>query len=169
MPHLEPWHVTDLFPHQKQFPNLFYLEDLLSDHNQHIQEALMVAKNTPELQLPSTLLEKMNSFINLVHEPTVQPETLEIFYSHLRGSITSNYFLECAYHGELAALIQQIKQNPAFHGIPTKTLATWVRGGPNETHAAGVCCCLSKEFTLWKRISLDLGSCSPTMPATIQP
>ena len=72
-------------------------QDLLS--RSYLHKALTVMQNTPEHVLQSTVLEK--AFVELCRDGDAQPEELEVFYHHLRGNITSNYFLECAFHPDL--------------------------------------------------------------------
>ena len=106
---------------------------------------LMVMQNTPEHVLQSTVLEKAKAFVKLCRDGDAQPEELEVFCHHLRGNISSNYFLECAFHPDLETVLQTLNSLPAFQGIPNVSLRTWTRAGPNDCHAASVSSYLCKQ------------------------
>lgn len=113
-------------------------QEFLRPKNSHLYRALMVIQNTPKHVLQSTVLERAHAFIELARGPETGPEEMEDFYNHLRGNITSNHFLECAFHPELASVLQTLNTISAFQHIPHSPLKTWTRAGPNNCHAAGV-------------------------------
>jgi hypothetical protein len=152
------------FKHTHCFPPP---QDLLSAANYHLQRALMVMQNTPDHVLQSTVLEKASAFVDLAKDIKAQPEELEVFYHHLRGNITSNYFLECAFHSELACVLHNLNTLLAFQGIPHLSLKTWTRAGPNDCHAAGVSLYLCKQPTLLTTISPDMGCCVGTVHSPV--
>jgi hypothetical protein len=116
----------------------FGIKDLLDTGHTSILTGLMVIQNTLDHVLPSTVLEKICAFSNLAWADNIKPGDLETFYAKLRGNITSNHFLECAFHLQLASALHSLKDLPAFRGIPTSSLKLWTRAGPNDCHASGV-------------------------------
>lgn len=109
--------------------------DLLG--KQDLCSALMVVHNTPIHLKQSTVLEKVNAFIGLTRMESITSEELEAFYAHIRGSITSNFLLECAFPPALAYEIECLSSMKEVEGIPQSTLQCWTRAGPNQCHAAG--------------------------------
>jgi hypothetical protein len=115
---------------------LFLNTELL--HQIQLCSALMVVRNTPVHLKQSTVLEKFYAFAQLRRMDSISSQDLESFYAHIRGNITSNFLLECAFHPAMSYQLECLLQMTGMANIPQQTVLGWTRAGPNYCHAAGV-------------------------------